>query len=101
MGKKPVVPIPTIAPTGLADALFTPVQQRVPGLVFGQPDRRFQSGNTAGHASNCRATVRICCQSCALVTPSTPNAVMHASSRPRRASSPSTACDSELRTELP
>jgi predicted nucleotidyltransferase len=28
---------------GLAGALFTPVQQRVLGLVFGQPDRRFQS----------------------------------------------------------
>lgn len=30
-------------PKGLADALFTPVQQRVLGLLFGQPDRRFQS----------------------------------------------------------
>ena len=29
--------------TGLAAALFTPVQQRVLGLLFGQPDRRFQS----------------------------------------------------------
>jgi predicted nucleotidyltransferase len=28
---------------GLADALFTPVQQRVLGLLFGQPNRRFQS----------------------------------------------------------
>ncbi len=28
---------------GLADALFTPVQQRVLGLLFGQPDRSFQS----------------------------------------------------------
>src|SRR6266545_6585662 len=27
----------------LAGALFTPVQQRVLGLLFGQPDRRFQS----------------------------------------------------------
>jgi hypothetical protein len=27
----------------LADALFTPVQQRVLGLLFGQPQRRFQS----------------------------------------------------------
>lgn len=44
MGRKPSIPIPTIAPTGLADALFTPVQQRVLGLLFGQPDRRFQSG---------------------------------------------------------
>jgi predicted nucleotidyltransferase len=30
-------------PKGLAGALFTPVQQRVLGLLFGQPDRRFQS----------------------------------------------------------
>jgi len=29
---------------GLAGALFTPVQQVVLGLLFGQPDRRFQSG---------------------------------------------------------
>jgi predicted nucleotidyltransferase len=29
--------------SSLADALFTPVQQRVLGLLFGQPDRRFQS----------------------------------------------------------
>jgi predicted nucleotidyltransferase len=28
----------------LADALFTPVQQRVLGWLFGQPERRFQSG---------------------------------------------------------
>ena len=27
----------------MAGALFTPVQQRVLGLLFGQPDRRFQS----------------------------------------------------------
>jgi predicted nucleotidyltransferase len=30
--------------SGLAGVLFTPVQQRVLGLLFGQPDRRFQSG---------------------------------------------------------
>src|SRR5437773_11464309 len=30
--------------TGLGSVLFTPVQQRVLGLLFGQPDRRFQSG---------------------------------------------------------
>ncbi len=30
--------------SGLAGALFTPVQQVVLGLLFGQPDRRFQSG---------------------------------------------------------
>jgi predicted nucleotidyltransferase len=34
---------PPPAPTALADVLFTPVQQRVLGLLFGQPDRRFQS----------------------------------------------------------
>ena len=28
--------------SGLASVLFTPVQQRVLGLLFGQPDRRFQ-----------------------------------------------------------
>ena len=38
MGRQ--VPAPRV---GLADALFTPVQQRVLGLLFGQPDRRFQS----------------------------------------------------------
>ena len=30
-------------PVGLASALFTPVQRRVLGFLFGQPDRRFQS----------------------------------------------------------
>lgn len=30
-------------PTGLVGALFTPVQQRVLGLLFGQPRRRYQS----------------------------------------------------------
>ncbi|MEK7401441.1 MAG: nucleotidyltransferase domain-containing protein [Gemmatimonadota bacterium] len=33
----------TLRRPGLADALFTRVQQRVLGLLFGQPDRRFQS----------------------------------------------------------
>jgi predicted nucleotidyltransferase len=36
-------PLPPPAPTALVDALFTPVQQRVLGLLFGQPERRFQS----------------------------------------------------------
>jgi predicted nucleotidyltransferase len=31
------------ASSGLADALFSSVQQRVLGLLFGQPNRRFQS----------------------------------------------------------
>lgn len=37
MGTRPASDI------GIADALFTPVQQRVLALLFGQPDRRFQS----------------------------------------------------------
>ncbi len=40
--REPAPPALT-APTGLADVLFTPVQQRVLGLLFGQPERRFQS----------------------------------------------------------
>lgn len=36
-------PPPDLAATALASALFTPVQQRVLGLLFGQPERRFQS----------------------------------------------------------
>jgi len=32
------------ARTGLADVLFTPVQRRLLGLIFGQPERSFQSG---------------------------------------------------------
>lgn len=32
-----------VGPSGLAGALFSPVQQRVLGLLFGQPERRFQS----------------------------------------------------------
>lgn len=31
------------APSGLADALFSAVEQRLLALLFGQPDRRFQS----------------------------------------------------------
>src|SRR5437867_1151641 len=34
---------PRSVPGGLADALFSPVQQRVLGLLFGQPQHRFQS----------------------------------------------------------
>jgi predicted nucleotidyltransferase len=40
MGKKR----PKKTQSGLAAALFTPVQQRVLGLLFGQPERRFGSG---------------------------------------------------------
>ena len=35
--------IPKAATSAIASALFTPVQQRVLGLLFGQPERRFQS----------------------------------------------------------
>lgn len=42
MVTKPIVH--RAAASGLAGALFTPVQQVVLGLLFGQPDRRFQSG---------------------------------------------------------
>ena len=39
-----IVPVMgTNTPSRIADALLTPVQQRLLGLLFGQPDRRFQS----------------------------------------------------------
>ena len=41
MGKKAGAEEP-LALTGVAGALFTPVQQRVLGLLFGQPERRYQ-----------------------------------------------------------
>lgn len=40
MGKTSMPP----APSGIASALFTPVQGRVLALLFGQPDRRFRTG---------------------------------------------------------
>ncbi len=43
MGTKAEKPAPSSARGALADALFTPVQQRVLGLLFGQPERRYQS----------------------------------------------------------
>jgi predicted nucleotidyltransferase len=43
MGTKAEKPAPPSARAALADALFTPVQQRVLGLLFGQPERRYQS----------------------------------------------------------
>jgi predicted nucleotidyltransferase len=42
MGMKSSTTLPA-GPAGLASVLFTPVQQRVLGLLFGQPQRRFQS----------------------------------------------------------
>lgn len=38
---QPPVDVPQ---SGIADVLFTPVQQRVLALLFGQPDRKYQSG---------------------------------------------------------
>ena len=43
MGKKNISTAPPLASASLADALFTPVQQRVLGMLYGQPARRFQS----------------------------------------------------------
>lgn len=40
------------APGGLAGALFTPVQQRVLGLLFGQPERSFGSGELIRQAGS-------------------------------------------------
>jgi predicted nucleotidyltransferase len=42
MGKRVGRPSDSLALTGVAGALFTPVQQRVLGLLFGQPDRKYQ-----------------------------------------------------------
>lgn len=56
MGMKAATASPS-APTGLADALFTPVQQRVLGLLFGQPQRRFQSGELIRLAGSGTGTV--------------------------------------------
>ncbi len=44
MGKSNMASTSSVAPAALADVLFTPVQQRVLGLLYGQPSRRFQSG---------------------------------------------------------
>jgi predicted nucleotidyltransferase len=42
MGKKAAARLERLALTGVAGALFTPVQQRVLGLLFGQPQRKYQ-----------------------------------------------------------
>lgn len=44
-------PIAAFAPDAAADVLFTPVQQRLLGLLFGQPQRRFQSAELIRLAS--------------------------------------------------
>jgi len=43
MGTQSAGRAPETAPSRLAAVLFTPVQQRVLGLLFAQPERRFQS----------------------------------------------------------
>src|SRR3954451_16814949 len=43
--------------SAIASALFTPVQQRVLGLLFGQPDRRFQSAELIRLAGSGTAAV--------------------------------------------
>lgn len=43
--------------SGLAGALFTPVQRRVLGLLFGQPDRSFGSGELTRQANSGTGTV--------------------------------------------
>ena len=43
LGTKAANPPPAVAPIVLADVLFTLLQQRVLGPLFGQPERRYQS----------------------------------------------------------
>lgn len=43
MGNSDSATTAPLTPASLADVLFTPVQQRVLGWLFGQPERRFQS----------------------------------------------------------
>ena len=47
MGRKAAPPRPRRS-TGLADALFSRTQQRVLGLLFGQPDRSFYATELIG-----------------------------------------------------
>ena len=42
MGRKAAANIGPLSLTGVAGALFTPVQQRVLGLLFGEPERKYQ-----------------------------------------------------------
>lgn len=45
---------------GIADALFSKVQQRVLGLLFGQPERRFQSAELIRLAASGTGAVQRC-----------------------------------------
>ena len=61
---------PSDQPAGLANALFSPVQQRVLGFLFGQPERRFQGAElirlvNAGTGATHRVLQRLA--SCRLV----------------------------------
>lgn len=49
--KKPSTKVPP-RPAGLADALFTKVQQRVLGVLFGNPDRSFFAGEVIALAGS-------------------------------------------------
>jgi predicted nucleotidyltransferase len=57
---RPRVPVRAPAParTGLADALFTATQQRVLGLLFGQPERSFFATELIGLAGAGRGAVQ-------------------------------------------
>lgn len=43
MGTKPASSIPEATPSSIADVLFSPVQQRLLALLYGQPQRKYQS----------------------------------------------------------
>jgi predicted nucleotidyltransferase len=60
MGRRSAAQDTAVAPSGLADALFTPVQQRVLGLLFGQPERRFRSGELIRLAASGTGAVHRC-----------------------------------------
>ena len=47
-----------MASTSIGDALFTKTQQRVLGLLYGKPDRRFYTNEIVRLADMGRGTVR-------------------------------------------
>lgn len=49
--RKDAISKPPPAPTGLADALFSRTQQKVLGILFGQPERSFYTGEIIGLAA--------------------------------------------------
>jgi predicted nucleotidyltransferase len=52
MGNKADQATPRPARSSIAEVLFTPVQQRLLALLFGQPDRKYQSGELIRLASS-------------------------------------------------